>query len=150
MAGPEPTRAAPRRILHVTEAPLGGVVSYLDELISAQIASMPDTRIELMTPEVNLPALEGLKGPNFDIIAFPMKRGSKRDLAALGWRAVRHMRRTRPDIVHIHSTFAGAAIRALAPMIPRGTRVVYCPHGWAFSREGSRRMQRGWQRSKSC
>ena len=31
----------PRRIVHVTEAPLGGVVTYLDELLSLQIKMMP-------------------------------------------------------------------------------------------------------------
>ena len=51
----------PRRIVHVTEAPLGGVVTYLDELLSLQIKMMPDTAIDLITPSVNRPALEHLQ-----------------------------------------------------------------------------------------
>ncbi|MFD1795196.1 glycosyltransferase family 4 protein [Paracoccus aurantiacus] len=133
----------PTRIVHVTEAPLGGVVSYLEELVAAQIEGMPDTQIDLITPEINLPALEQLHGPNFRIIGFPMKRGSARDLYGLARRTIRHLRERRPEILHIHSTFAGAAIRGMSPLIPRGTKVVYCPHGWAFSRQGSRKMQRG-------
>lgn len=71
-----------------------------------------------------------------------MRRGSKKDLAALGLRTIRHLRRTRPEILHIHSTFAGAAIRGLDPLIPRGCHTVYCPHGWAFSRDSSGRSQK--------
>lgn len=132
----------PRRIVHVTEAPLGGVVTYLEELLSLQIAMMPDTAIDLITPSVNRPALEGLSGPNFTIIDYPMQRGSKKDLGLLGLRTIRHLRRTRPEILHIHSTFAGAAVRGLDPLIPRGCRTVYCPHGWAFSRDTSGRSQK--------
>ena len=66
----------PRRIVHVTEAPLGGVVTYLDELLSLQIKMMPDTAIDLITPSVNRPALEHLWAPNFTIIDYPMSRGS--------------------------------------------------------------------------
>ena len=132
----------PRRIVHVTEAPLGGVVTYLDELLSLQIKMMPDTAIDLITPSVNRPALEHLWAPNFTIIDYPMRRGSKKDLAALGLRIIGHLRRTRPEILHIHSTFAGAAVRGLDTLIPRGCHTIYCPHGWAFSREGSGRGQK--------
>ncbi len=133
----------PRRIVHVTEAPLGGVVSYLEELIAAQITDLPDTQIDLITPEVNIPALSAVKGPNFRIIGLSHKRGSARDLFRLARRTIRHLRQTRPEILHIHSTFAGAALRGMAPLIPRATKTIYCPHGWAFSRQGSRKMQRG-------
>ncbi|MBV0892988.1 glycosyltransferase family 4 protein [Paracoccus sp. Z118] len=134
-----------RRITHVTEAPLGGVVSYLDELIGGQLRSLPSVQIDLITPEINRPALADLSGPRFGLIAFPHRRGSPRALLSMALRTLRHVRRTRPDILHIHSTFAGAAIRPFAPLFPRETRVVYCPHGWAFARQGSARTQRAAQ-----
>ncbi len=148
---PEPPRDGPpdtpqgrplRRVTHVTEAPLGGVVSYLDELIGAQLRSLPGVRIDLITPEINRAALAHLAGPRFALIAFRHRRGSPTALAAMALRTLRHVRRTRPDIVHVHSTFAGAAIRVLAPLFPRGTRVIYCPHGWAFARQGGQRSRR--------
>lgn len=74
----------PRRIVHVTEAPLGGVVTYLDELLSLQIKMMPDTAIDLITPSVNRPALEHLQGPNFTIIDTPMRRGSQKGSGGIG------------------------------------------------------------------
>ncbi|SDE24000.1 Glycosyltransferase involved in cell wall bisynthesis [Paracoccus isoporae] len=133
----------PRRVVHVTEAPLGGVATYLDELLTAQLALSPDTQFDLISPEVNRAALTFGERSNFTFIGMEMRRGNRRDLISLAWRTIRHIRRTRPAILHIHSSYAGAAIRALSAFIPRGTRVVYCPHGWAFSREGSRKMQRG-------
>lgn len=138
-------RSTLRRITHVTEAPLGGVVTYLDELIGGQLRSLPGVQIDLITPEINRPPLADLSGPRFGLIAFPHKRGSPRALLSMALRTLRHVRRTRPDILHIHSTFAGAAIRPFAPLFPRETRVVYCPHGWAFARQGSARSQRAAQ-----
>ena len=64
------TRPTLRRIVHVTEAPLGGVVTYLDELVGAQLRSLPDVQIDLITPEINRDALAGLSGPRFNLIAF--------------------------------------------------------------------------------
>ena len=43
------------------------------------------------------------------------------------------MRERRPDLVHLHSSFAGA-VGALA--LPRGVPLIYTPHGFAFAREG--------------
>lgn len=130
------------RILHVTEAPLGGVVTYLEELVGEQLHSLADVQIDVITPEINREALSKLSGPRFGLITFRHRRGSVRALLRMALLTLRHVRRTRPDILHIHSTFAGAAIRAFFPLIPKGTHVVYCPHGWAFSREGSSRMRR--------
>lgn len=130
------------RILHVTEAPLGGVVTYLEELVGEQLHSLADVQIDVIAPEINREALSGLSGPRFSLITFRHRRGSVRALLRMALLTLRHVRRTRPDILHIHSTFAGAAIRAFFPLIPKGTHVVYCPHGWAFSREGSSRMRR--------
>jgi glycosyltransferase involved in cell wall biosynthesis len=45
-------------------------------------------------------------------------------------RLVRKVRQERPDIVHLHSSFAGAARAVLPP----GTAVVYSPHCYAMER----------------
>ncbi|MBU2957925.1 glycosyltransferase family 4 protein [Paracoccus sp. 1_MG-2023] len=140
---PEASRK-PAHVVHVTEAPLGGVVSYLDELLGAQLRSDPDMRIDLITPEINRDALSDLDGDNFRMIAFDYGGRSPLALMKLAATTLRHVRRTRPDILHIHSTFAGAAIRVLKPLMPKRTRVIYCPHGWAFARTGSGLSRRGF------
>jgi glycosyltransferase involved in cell wall biosynthesis len=50
---------------------------------------------------------------------------------------LRQVRRLRPDVVHVHSSFAGLAIRPMLFLTRARPRVIYCPHGWAFSRETS-------------
>lgn len=51
------------------------------------------------------------------------------------WGKVREIRkvirRTRPDILYCHSSFAGGLGRLAAIGLP--CRVVYNPHGWAFN-----------------
>ncbi len=131
-----------RRITHVTETPLGGVVTYLDELVGGQLRSLPEVQIDIITPEINREALAGLSDPRFNLIAFRHRRGSPSALLSMALRTLRHVRRTRPDILHLHSSFAGAAIRPFAPLFPKETQIVYCPHGWAFSRESLRWSQR--------
>ncbi|MBC7284756.1 glycosyltransferase [Hoeflea sp.] len=127
-------------ILHVTEAPLGGVVAYLEEMLAGQIA---DGRMDigLVTPEINLPALNQLAGERFT--AFPLPAYRRKSLLSplrLARETIRQARRTRPDILHVHSTIAGAIVRACRPFLPRETAVIYCPHGWAFSRKGGERV----------
>jgi glycosyltransferase involved in cell wall biosynthesis len=48
------------------------------------------------------------------------------------------VRSFRPNILHAHSFFAGLIVRALVEREAlAGVSVVYCPHGWAFSRKTS-------------
>lgn len=53
------------------------------------------------------------------------------DLAAL-WRLATIVRHTRPDVIHAHSSKAGALARAGRVLWP-GVPVVYTPHGYAFA-----------------
>ena len=131
----------PKRILHVSETPLGGVTSCLQELVRSQVTLDVDT-VEVITPEVNLPEFSG---PDFDgpegnklrLTPFRHSRGSVQTLVRLTRLTLERARLTRPDIVHVHSTIAGIVVRLCRPLLPRGTRIVYCPHGWAFQREDS-------------
>ena len=126
----------PARVLHVTEAPLGGVVSVMEELLRDQ-AGRGLNRLEVVTPDINTPALGGIDDARIVLTTLPCRRGSAISILRLTALAVRRARATRPDILHVHSTIAGAAIRACRPLIPSVTRIVYCPHGWAFVREGN-------------
>jgi glycosyltransferase involved in cell wall biosynthesis len=47
--------------------------------------------------------------------------------------ALRTVRRWQPDVVHLHSTFAGLVMRPLLALMPRAPKVVYCAHGWSFA-----------------
>ena len=127
------------RVAHVTEAPLGGVLSYLQEIICEQARSEDIESVHLLIPEVNARALAGIDDPKVVVTSFAHKRGSLLGLFRLAATSIRFMRETKPDILHIHSTFAGAIVRPCALLARRRPKIVYCPHGWAFSREGSTR-----------
>ena len=78
----------PKRILHVSETPLGGVTSCLQELVRSQVTLDVDT-VEVITPEVNLPEFSG---PDFDgpegnklrLTPFRHSRGSVQTLVRQG------------------------------------------------------------------
>lgn len=41
----------------------------------------------------------------------------------------------KPDIIHIHSTFAGAFVRLPLILKKNRPKIIYCPHGWSFTME---------------
>jgi glycosyltransferase involved in cell wall biosynthesis len=62
------------------------------------------------------------------------------------------IRTFRPDLIHAHSTFAGAIVRFLALFLPRMPKIVYCPHGWVFDTarsSGTRRWMEAAERIQS-
>lgn len=125
---------APIRILHVAEAPLGGVISCLQELVQGQVTLNVDA-VEIVTPEVNLPVFSGIESDKLRLTTFAYRRGSIGGLVRLARLTIQRARAIRPEIIHVHSTIAGAVVRICRPFLPHETRIVYCPHGWAFARE---------------
>ena len=69
--------------------------------------------------------------------------------ARAAWSLARAVRRVRPDLIHAHSSKAGALARVARAADPR-TPVVYTPHGYAFAgyfeSERERRLYRGMER----
>ncbi|OXJ10932.1 glycosyltransferase family 4 protein [Burkholderia sp. HI2500] len=122
-----PARAARLRIALVVEAAGGGVAVHLADLIDG-LSAADDIELHLIVPH----------GPRFDatildahvlsrcasVQAVPMQRAvGWRDALAVG-HVYRHLLRIRPDIVHSHSSKAGAIARlCVGPW-----RQVYTPH----------------------
>lgn len=107
------------RVLHVTEALGGGVQSaianYIDHLPEIEHAVYSRARDGQSTYSWSRPVShESYSG----------------GLGGFFARLVRKVRQERPEIVHLHSSFAGAA-RAVLPL---GTAVVYSPHCYAMER----------------
>jgi glycosyltransferase involved in cell wall biosynthesis len=107
------------RVLHVTEALGGGVqaaiANYIDHLPEIEHAVYSRARDGQSTYSWSRPVPhESYTG----------------GLAGFFVRLVRKVRQERPDIVHLHSSFAGAARAVLPP----GTAVVYSPHCYAMER----------------
>lgn len=116
------------RILHVVEAWQGGVATYVKSLIDAQVRDGHIVRLaadgkSLLSDDRNLLC---------EVVVY---RASRSFTKIRGVQA--HLRKIisdfQPDIVHAHSSFAGAYLRFLHAI---HTHIIYTPHGWSFFRTG--------------
>ena len=122
-------------ILHVSERIKGGTASYLNEVLEYQSDKFGTENIHALLPESQV---NGLTNPA-KICLHIFKDGSSRVLDAFRLSLKFHqlVKKYDFDIVHIHGTFAGFAVRLLLGWKKQRPKLVYCAHGWAFDRETS-------------
>jgi glycosyltransferase involved in cell wall biosynthesis len=133
----ESARRSPR-ILHIAESTLGGCGTYLNELVPLQIASLGARQVRCIVPAPHRRQLRDVPNACVDVFERAGRLAGLPRLAAATLRAVRTWK---PDVVHAHSTFAGAIVRLLGLVVPMPP-VVYCAHGWVFEV-----FRKPWQRS---
>jgi glycosyltransferase involved in cell wall biosynthesis len=125
------------RVLHVVQSLKGGPASYLNEILPDQVRQWGGASVALVVPKADLSYL----APELQHCRCFLFRDARRTIPGLGGfaraTAVAY-RQFRPDIVHLHSTFAGAVGRVLLVPRRRRPKIVYCAHGWAFDRAGSK------------
>jgi len=127
----------PLRVLHVLEALEGGTSRHVVDLVRwtpevDQHVAIPERRVGGVTDEAAAPALRA-HGAEIHPVAMtrsPATAANARSLAAL----VRLVRRTRPDVVHVHSSIGGllGRVAAAATRVP----AVYTPNGVTDVRAG--------------
>ena len=134
-SGEEP----PLRVLHVTEAFGGGVLEMISTVSGGGVAGGDQVAVAYgRRPET--PADPGPKfAPGVELIPLGWERRTPTAQVA-AWRALgRVVRAWRPDVVHLHSSFAGLAG---AIVLPRRLPSVYTPHGYSFSMRDQHRATR--------
>ena len=134
--------AAPNatRILHIAETIAGGIASFFEEIAPYQNEAFGKANVTFLIPsgsEHHLPRIDPAQ-----ILTFSPASRKPRGLTAFRRAGEEAIRRIRPDIVHLHSSFAGAVIRAFASRRPGAPRTIYCPHGWAFAMDNGGTKQR--------
>lgn len=124
----------PARIVHVAQSIAGGIASYFEEIAEYQSARFGRGNVAFVVPAgaEYLPRLD----PD-QLICFASASRSPSALLDFAKTARAAIRRLKPDIVHLHSSFAGAVVRPMLIGRARRSRVIYCPHGWAFGIETS-------------
>lgn len=121
------------KILHVAETLQGGPASYLNDLIGELHARDPMLDVVIAGPAGQEHHLS-LPDVRYVGVVYPGRSPSGLWQFAAGLRQV--IRRETPDIIHAHSSFAGAVVRVLRALGQCGcAKIVYCAHGWAFDRK---------------
>lgn len=126
----------PIKILHVAETIRGGIASYLNELHPQQQTGFGRGNVHYVIPSDHRNDLVGIDDD--DISTFDRSGRSVAGLFQMLRTSLQAIDFFKPDVVHLHSSFAGLVLRPALAARPLAPRVVYCPHGWAFSRETGR------------
>ncbi|WP_366290191.1 glycosyltransferase [Paenibacillus sp. AN1007] len=126
------------KVLHIGEYVVGGVATYLNELAAYQSQFFD---VYLMMSDYN-------SASDFDldpdhILRYEYRRHPKYFLSAMN--CIRKaIQRIQPDIIHIHSSFAGMLARSLFFVFPPKASVFYCSHGWSFLMDTKPRLKKAY------
>ena len=122
------------RVLHIAETAQGGVGSYLEEVVPLQVSRYGAGCVRVVLPHEHAQHFPQLSGEWLS--TFPLEAATRCGAALrMATRAFQEIGAWHPDVVHLHSTFAGLLMRPLLAHRRLALRVVYCPHGWAFDRQ---------------
>jgi glycosyltransferase involved in cell wall biosynthesis len=120
------------KILHIAEYAKGGVATYLNQILPYQQEMFGSDNIYLAVSDINSEQFDYINNEN------QIRYRYKRNL--FGIIQLREIykeviKNVNPDIIHVHSTFAGFGSR----LIKRGDhqKLVYTPHGWSFNQDTS-------------
>jgi len=119
------------KILHIAEYAKGGVYTYINELASRQ----------QYIHDVYILASKRKSEPKFDIgtdkiFYYDYDRHPKYFLKTMLYYN-KMINKIKPDIIHIHSTFAGLLCRLLFFIKNKKASIIYSPHGWSFTMDVS-------------
>lgn len=147
------------KILHITEALGGGIAYAVPLLMRCQAMAGHDLSL-LYSRRVDTPSETDLDR----LLPHPIKRkmfqmmreiSPMQDVLSV-WELRRIINKYRPDVVHLHSSKAGALGRLATVAMGRRARVFYSPHGLSFLREGVGRYGSGvyrvaeWALARLC
>lgn len=129
------------KIMHIAQMIQGGLASYLNEILPFQRRALGNGTVLVVIPKNEIDFID-IRDPHM-FRTFPTNRRSIAGLISFLFNAVRLIHDEKPDIIHLHSTFAGALIRLWFLIVPwRRPKIIYCAHGWAFNMQVSEYLRR--------
>ncbi|RTE65229.1 glycosyltransferase family 1 protein [Amphritea opalescens] len=125
------------KILHATEVDTGGTITVLKTLVESQMKSPSVNSVICLVPKIKSKTLVDI--PKENIRTY---RCSGRNLISFFLFSISLAVLTikeKPDIIHLHSSFAGMFGRLVLFFLVPIVRpvVIYCPHGFSFLMDGS-------------
>ncbi len=115
------------KIIHITQATSGGVYTYISDLMKS-LRERGCSQALFCPEEGPLMGRARLNGFDVETIHAVREISPVSDFR-VGVELAAAIKRHSPDIVHLHSSKAGAIGR----LIFDGTPVIYTPHGWSFN-----------------
>ena len=130
------------KILHVCESLIGGPASYLEEILPYQMQQFGADKVTLLVPESQREFIPS--SINCVVETYARTGRNLRSILALASAIRANVKRHNPNIVHLHSSLAGAIGRLIIRAMRSRSRVVYCAHCWAFDRPKQTAVTRLW------
>jgi len=130
------------KILHVCESLIGGPASYLEEILPYQIQQFGVDKVTLLAPASQREFVAS--SINCAVETYVRTGRNLRSILALASAIRTNIKRHNPDVVHLHSSLAGAIGRLMIRRMRHRPRVVYCAHCWAFDRPRQTAMTQLW------
>lgn len=123
------------RIVHITDAAAGGVLSSVTTLARSQAADPRFDEVAFCyTPRTDSPPQEDIAdGMGRGVVVERWSRTSNSAALGLVRGLVRELSSSQWDVIHLHSSRAGFLARSLAILLHPRARLVYSPHGFSFN-----------------
>ena len=120
------------KILHAAETIKGGVATVLKQLVAAQQDDKNSYQIQCLIPADQAGELDTAHEEN--VVKWERNGRSIGALFSFATAFCRTVMKFKPDVVHLHSSFAGVIGRACLLLLWPFVRpkVVYCPHAFSF------------------
>ncbi len=113
----------------------GGTGSYLDAVVPAQVGELGPDNVVCVVPRQQAHDLTRVPAACTILIDYERQPYS---LVRSMVNIRRILREQRPDILHIHSSYAGVLVRLPYLLMPCDRpKIVYCAHAWSFTMESA-------------
>ena len=120
------------KILHIGEYVNGGVATYLKTLIE----DCKENDVEQYLLMSSYKSEKKWKMDKTKIKFYKYKRNIINIFLSM-IKIQSYIKKIRPDIIHIHSSWAGVMVRIPYVFKKKDVKIIYTPHGWAFLMENS-------------
>ncbi len=120
------------KVVHAAETIQGGVATVLKQLALYQVKSGAFSRVRCIVPSSQSSQLEPLESQY--IIGFERTGRNVTSLIKFTFALLKTLLKEKPDVIHLHSSFAGIIGRVLTFLLfpLNRPRVIYCPHAFSF------------------